>query len=90
MTIRERLLFCDTNRYYFQFLGKWYEIKWIPETYIDPEDNFKDYVWRQSLYNESYAHIISHGRYVFLLRCSERLHSFRKQDGRVKCTLGIS
>ena len=61
--------------YYFQFLGKWYEIKWIPETYIDPEDNFKDYVWRQSLYNDSYVHIISHGRFVFFRRSSGKSSS---------------
>ena len=62
MTTGHYLRLCRTNKYFFQFLGKWYEIKWIPETYIDPEDNFKDYVWRQSLYNDSYVHVLSHGR----------------------------
>ena len=45
-----------------QFLGKWFELSWIPENWFPPEYNFQDFVVLYEQSNDTFVRADSYGR----------------------------
>ena len=58
-----------------QFIGKWYELSWIPENWFPPEYNFQDFVVLYEQFNDTFIRADSYGRSVWKSGLILGLHS---------------